>query len=73
MEVDNLKTEKQHLEKKCTKSAQIIKKLQTELTEEKQMNSLVSTDKKELVEKNKELQKQRTEVSVYEIHSLLYF
>lgn len=54
--------EKAHLEKKVQKSQQVIKTLQAQLAEEKQISSLACNDKVALTTKNAELEKLRSEV-----------
>ncbi|KAI6184194.1 hypothetical protein M3Y97_00570100 [Aphelenchoides bicaudatus] len=58
--------EKTHLDKKCQKSQQIIRKMQSELEEERQMSKMLAEDKQVLTAKNVELEKLR----VSEIKSL---
>jgi chromosome segregation ATPase len=55
----NVKNDKAQLEKKMQKAQQIIRKLQSDLEEEKQMSKLISADKETLTAKNVELEKLR--------------
>jgi uncharacterized protein (DUF342 family) len=57
-----VETEKSHLDKKCQKSQQIIRKLQAELEEEKQMSKILGEDKQTLTTRNAELEKLREKV-----------
>uniref|UniRef100_A0A1I7SSD0 BRCA1-associated protein n=1 Tax=Bursaphelenchus xylophilus TaxID=6326 RepID=A0A1I7SSD0_BURXY len=65
--VVSLLIEKGNLEKKMAKSTQIIRKLQAELEDEKQMSKMIRDDKEILILKNQELEKLRaTEIKALE-------
>lgn len=52
----SIESEKMHLDKKAQKSQQIIRKLQSELDEEKQMSKMLCDDKQTMMAKYKELE-----------------
>jgi predicted nuclease with TOPRIM domain len=59
-----VENEKAQLDKKCQKSQQIIRKLQTEFDEEKQMNKMLTEGKQTLMTRNAELERLRVTVII---------
>jgi chromosome segregation ATPase len=61
-QLETVTTEKLQLGKKAQKSQQIIRKLQADIDEEKQLSKVLLEDKMTLTQKYAELEKQKAEV-----------